>query len=64
MGDVAYFDANGSTVVARRNGTQYAIDAPGYNTVEYLFEPGSAYDAAGDRDYGFGRAVLWSGCAS
>jgi hypothetical protein len=63
VGDVAYFDADGKTIVARQNGSQYEINAPGYNTVEHLFEPGKAYDAAGDRDYGFGRAVLWSGCA-
>jgi hypothetical protein len=61
-GDVAYLE-DSKTIVARPDGTQYAIDAAGYNTVSYLFERGRAYDAAGDRDYGFGRAVLWSGCA-
>ncbi|TCC38010.1 hypothetical protein [Kribbella speibonae] len=62
-GDVAYLTDDGRTVVARPDGTQYEINAAGYNTVEYLFERGQAYDAAGDRDYGFARAVLWSGCA-
>ncbi|WP_433014803.1 hypothetical protein [Kribbella sp. CA-294648] len=62
-GDVAYSEGD-KTIVARADGTQYAIDAVGYNTVSYLFERGSAYDAGGARDYGFGRAVLWSGCAS
>jgi hypothetical protein len=63
-GDVAYFEA-GKTIVARQNGTRYEIDALGYNTVEHLFNPRTtAYNAAGDRDYGFGRAVLWSGCAT
>jgi hypothetical protein len=36
----------------------------GHGTVEYLFERGSPYDAEGDRDYGFRRAVLWSDCSS
>lgn len=62
-GDVASSDDSGQTFVTRPDGTKYAIDAPGYNTVGYLFERGQKYDAAGDRDYGFGRAVLWSGCA-
>lgn len=62
-GDVAYF-SEGKTIVARQDGTQYEISAEGYNTVEYLYERGKRYDAAGDRDYGYGRAVLWSGCAS
>jgi hypothetical protein len=62
-GDVAYSEGE-TTIVARQDGTQYAIDAVGYNTVSYLFERGSAYDAAGTREYGFGRAVLWSGCAN
>lgn len=62
-GDVAYSEG-AKTIVARADGTQYAIDAVGYNTVSYLFERGSAYDAAGTREYGFGRAVLWSGCSS
>ncbi|MEU4390272.1 hypothetical protein [Kribbella sp. NPDC023855] len=63
-GDVTYTDDGGKAIVARPDGTQYAIDAVGHNTASYLFERGSAYDAAGDRDYGYGRAVLWSGCAS
>jgi hypothetical protein len=63
-GDVAYLTPDGKTFVARPDGTQYEINAPGYNTVEYLFERGQTYDAAGERDYGFGRAVLWSGCAT
>lgn len=63
-GDVAYLDATGQTVVARRDGTQYAIDAEGYNTVTNLFERGQAYDAAGTREYGWARPVLWSGCSN
>lgn len=63
-GDVAYLENDGRSIVARPDGTQYAIDAAGYNTVSYLFERGRAYDAGGDRDYGFGRAVLWSGCSN
>jgi hypothetical protein len=62
-GDVAYLTDDARTVVARPDGTQYEINAPGYNTVQHLFERGQAYDAAGDRDYGYARAVLWSGCA-
>jgi hypothetical protein len=62
-GDVAYFTADGRTLVERPDGTQYPIDAEGYNTVRHLFERGQAYDAGGDRDWGFSRAVLWSGCA-
>lgn len=62
-GDVAYVTDDGRSIVARPDGTQYEITAAGYNTVRTLFERGQAYDAAGDRDYGFARAVLWSGCA-
>lgn len=63
-GDVAYLTDDGTSIVARPDGTQYVIDAEGYNTVRYLFERGQAYDAAGDRDYGFSRAILWSGCSA
>ncbi|MEV5966202.1 hypothetical protein AB0L70_30820 [Kribbella sp. NPDC051952] len=63
-GDVAYSDETGTTVVVRPDGTQYPIDAVGFNTVRYLFERGQQYDAAGERDYGFSQAILWSGCAS
>lgn len=63
-GDVAYQTVDGKTFVSRPDGTQYAIDAAGYNTVRYLYERGQSVDAAGDRDYGWSRAVLWSGCAN
>ena len=49
-GDVAYINDSGQTFVARP--TASSTDrCPGYNTVYYLFERGSAYDAGGDRDY-------------
>jgi hypothetical protein len=63
-GDVAYTTPDGPAVVQRSDGTSYLIDAPGYNTPSRLFERGAAHDAAGDRDYGFARAMLWSGCSS
>ncbi|WP_406047611.1 hypothetical protein [Kribbella sp. NBC_00889] len=50
--------------MARPDGTKYAIDAEGYNSVRYLFDRGQTYDAAGDRDYGFSRAILWSACSA
>ncbi|TDD13038.1 hypothetical protein E1218_35045 [Kribbella turkmenica] len=63
-GDVAYFDDEVRTIVSRRDGTQYVIDTPGENSVKHLFEPGGTYDAAGNREYLVGRAVVWSGCSS
>ena len=63
-GDVAYFDQTGQTVVGRPDGTQYEISAPGSNTVRHPFERGQAFVAAGTRDYGWARPVLWSGCSS
>ncbi|MFG1906565.1 hypothetical protein [Kribbella sp. NPDC048928] len=63
-GDVAYTTDEGTAAVERPDGTSYLIDAVGYNTAYHLFERGSKYDAAGDRDYGWSRAVLWSGCSS
>lgn len=62
-GDVAYLTDEGTTAVERPDGTSYLIDAAGYNTAYHLFERGSKYDAAGDRDYGWPRPVLWSGCS-
>lgn len=61
-GDVAYFDA-GKTLVRRWNDPEYVIDAPGSNMVEYLFDEGQAYDAAGNLSGTSERAVLWSGCS-
>lgn len=63
-GDVAYLTNEGTTMVERPDGTSYLIDAVGYNTAYHLFERGSKYDAAGDRDYGWPRPVLWSGCSN
>ncbi|TCC45237.1 hypothetical protein E0H75_32595 [Kribbella capetownensis] len=62
-GDVAYATDDGKAEVARPDGTTVAIDAEGYNTVTYLFDRGQAYDAAGDRDNGFSRPILWSNCS-
>ncbi|MFI5692746.1 hypothetical protein ACIA58_12960 [Kribbella sp. NPDC051586] len=63
-GDVAHRTADGTTVVSRPDGTQYAIDTVGFNSVRYLYDRGQSLDAAGSRDYGFSRAILWSGCSN
>ncbi len=62
-GDVAYYK-DGKTLVRRWNEPEYLIDAPGSDVVEYLFDPGQTYDAAGDLYGASNRAVLWSGCSN